>query len=132
MKSPRLAINVLIELNNLKQEPKATFDFVNETIFPASADTRESRELLNDYRNWLPGHFVRHNCDLAQIELLEITIWVDFENAKEIPKMKECKQFVIYTLTRWKAIGREVRMIEISQTEIIREQFLSTKVPEFA
>jgi len=34
MKSGRLAVNVLIDLYNLKHEPEATFDFVNKTIKP--------------------------------------------------------------------------------------------------
>jgi len=71
MKSGRLAVNVLIDLYNQKIEPKATFDFINKTIDPTKARTKESNELLNDYLSWLPDHFVRHDCDLTKLEFLK-------------------------------------------------------------
>ncbi|MBK9962896.1 MAG: hypothetical protein IPP06_16695 [Saprospiraceae bacterium] len=61
MKSGRLAVNVLIDLYNLKVEPKATFDFITKTILPTEATTKESNELLKDYLSWLPDHFASHN-----------------------------------------------------------------------
>lgn len=131
MKSGRLAVNVLIDLHNLKHEPKATFNFIDKTIVPIDARTKESYELLNDYLDWMPDHFARHNCDLTKLEVLAITIWTDFDNAK-IPKgMSNCKEFIVHTLTKWKADGRDTLTIEMSQTEIIKENFIKLKIPEF-
>ncbi len=130
MKSGRLAVNVLIDLYNLKLEPKATFDFVNKTIKPTDAKNKESNELLNDYLSWLPDHFQRHNCDLTKLEVLEITIWTSFDNARTPSGMSNCKEFVVHTLTKWKADGREEQTIEISQTEIIKENFIELRIPE--
>jgi len=131
MKSGRIAVNVLIDLNNLRLEPKATFDFVNKTIKPTDARTKESAELLNDYLSWLPDHFLRHNCDLTKLEVLEITIWTDFDNAKTPPGMSNCKEFEVHTLTKWKADGRDEEKIEISQIELIKENFTKLRIPEF-
>ncbi len=131
MKSGRLAVNVLIDLYNLNLEPKATFDFVEKTILPTKAMTKESNELLNDYLSWLPDHFARHNCDLAKLEVLQITIWTDFDNAKTPPGMTNSKEFVVHTLTKWKADARNEQTMEISQTEIIKENFLKLRIPEF-
>jgi hypothetical protein len=78
MKSSRLAINVLIDLNNKGFETKADFDFINKTIEPKVADFKESRQLLSDYLDWLPDHFDKHNCDLTGLEFLQISIWTDF------------------------------------------------------
>ena len=131
MKSGRLAVNVLIDLHNLKHEPKATFNFIDKTIVPTDARTKESGELLNDYLDWMSDHFARHNCDLTRLEVLEITIWTDFDNAKTPPGMSNCKEFVVHTLTKWKVDGRDVQTIEISQTEIIKENFIKLRIPEF-
>jgi hypothetical protein len=131
MKSGRLAVNVLIDLYNLKLEPKATFDFVHKTIFPTEANTKESSELLNDYLSWLPEHFARHNCDLAKLENLEITIWTDLDNATTPPGMSNCKEFAVNTMTKWKADGRDEQTFKISQTEIIKENFIKLRIPEF-
>lgn len=130
MKSGRLAVNVLIDLYNLKHEPKATFDFINNTIVPTNARTKESGELLNDYLNWMPDHFARHNCDLAKLEVLEITIWTDFDNAKIPTGMSNCKEFAVHSLTKWKADRRDVQTIEISQTEVIKGNFIKMRIPE--
>jgi hypothetical protein len=131
MKSGRLAVNVLIDLYNLKLEPKATFDFVNKTINPTDASTKESSELLNDYLSWLPGHFAAHNCDLTKLEKLEISISTDFDKAVTPTGMSNSKEFVVHTLTKWQAYGRDEQTIEISQTEIIKENFIKLRIPEF-
>lgn len=131
MKSGRLAVNVLIDLYNLKLEPKATFDFINTNILPAEAMTKESNELLKDYLTWLPDHFAAHNSDLTKLERLEITIWTDFDKAITPPGMSNCKEFIVHTTTKWKADGRDEQTIEISQTEVIQENFIKLRIPEF-
>ena len=131
MKSGRLSVNVLIDLHNLKIEPKSTFDFINKTILPTEAETKESRELLNDYLSWLPDHFTSHNCDLTKLETLEITIWTDFKKAITPQGMSNCKEFVVYTTTKWKADRREEQLFEISQSEVIKENFIKLRIPEF-
>jgi len=131
MKSGRLAVNVLIDLYNLKLEPKATFDFINTNILPAEAMTKESNELLKDYLTWLPDHFAAHNSDLTKLERLEITIWTDFDKAITPPGMSNCKEFIVHTATKWKADGRDEQTIEISQTEVIKENFIKLRIPEF-
>ena len=68
---------------------------------------------------------------MTKLEVLEITIWTDFDNAKTPPGMSNCKEFVVHTLTKWKADGRDTQTIEISQTEIIKENFLKLRIPEF-
>lgn len=129
-KSGRLAVNVLIDLYNLKLESKSTFDFINKTVFPTDAISKESGELLNDYLTWLPDHFSAHNCDLAKLETLEITIWTDFDKAITPPGMSNGKEFEIHTMTKWKADGRDQQIIEISQTEIINKNFIKLRIPE--
>jgi hypothetical protein len=129
-KSGRLAVNVLIDLNNLKLESKATFDFINKTILPADVISKESSELLNDYLTWLPNHFSSHNCDLTKLEALEITIWIDFDKAETPPGMNNHKELEIQTLTKWKADGRDEQIIEISLKEIIKENFIKLRLPE--
>ena len=131
MKSGRLAVNVLIDLYNLKLEPTATFDFINKTIMPTEAITKECNELLKDYLTWLPDHFAAHNCDLTKLEKLEITIWTDFDKAITPPGMNNCKEFVVHTSTKWKTDGRDEYTIEISQTEVIKENFIKLRIPEF-
>src|SRR5690606_24658948 len=65
MKSGRLAVNVIIELHNAGLESKATFDFINKSIRPTKAESTESRQLMDNYLDWLPEHFKNHNCDLS-------------------------------------------------------------------
>ncbi|MFB9053074.1 hypothetical protein ACFFVB_08265 [Formosa undariae] len=130
MKSGRLAVNVLIELYNLGLETKTTFDFINKTIHPDKADSKESRQLLNDYLDWLPDHFTNQNCDLTKLENLETTIWTDFENAFSPPRMNDTLEFTVNAVTHWKADGREEQTIEISQTEFMKKIFLKLKIPE--
>lgn len=130
MKSGRLAVNVLIDLYKEGKDTKATFDFLNRTIEPQEAISKESIQLMNDYIDWLPDHFDKHDCDLAKLEKLEVTIWTDFKIAFVPPGMDNCKEFTVSTLTNWKADGREERTIKISQTEIIKENFLKLRIPE--
>jgi len=77
MKNGRLALNVLIDINNKGIENKATFDFESKTIKPKEAESEESRQLLNDYLNWLSEHFENHGYDLKKLKKLEITIWTN-------------------------------------------------------
>lgn len=130
MKSGRLAVNVLIDLNNLKKESKATFDFINKTIQPIEAESKESRQLLNDYLDWLPDHFESHNCDLTKLEKLETTIWIDFDKAITPPRMNDTIEFTVNALTKWKADGRDEQTEEVSQTELIKKNFLKLRIPE--
>lgn len=128
--SGRLAVNVLIALYKIKHEPKTTFNFIDKTIVPTDAITKESSELLNDYLDWMPDHFARHNCDLTKLEVLEITIWTDFDNEITPPGMSNCKEFVVHNLIKWKAEGREQQTIEIAHREIIKENFIRHRIPE--
>lgn len=128
--SRRLSFNVLVSLNNLQIEPKATFDFIDKTIKPTEAKTKESSELFNDYLNWLPEHFARHQCDITKLEALELTIWADFKSAKTPLGMSNCKEIIVHTLTKWKAQSREEQVIEISQSEIVKESFLKFGIAE--
>lgn len=130
MKSGRLAVNVLINLHNLGLETKTTFDFINKTIQPDQAESKESQQLLNDYLDWLPDHFENQNCDLTKLEQLEITIWIDFDKAFSPPKMNNALEFSVNALTIWKADGREKQTVEISQTELIKKNFLKLRIPE--
>lgn len=130
MKSGRLAVNVLIDLCNLEIETKAKFDFVNKTIQPDEAESKESKQLLNDYLDWLPEHFESHHCDLTKLEKLETTIWIDFDKAITPPRMNDTIEFTVNALTIWKANGREEQIIEISQTELIKKKFLKLRIPE--
>lgn len=67
IKSGRLTVNVLINLYDLKFEPKATFDFIKKSILRIGARIKETNELLNDVLNWLPDHFASHKCDLTKL-----------------------------------------------------------------
>lgn len=131
MKSGRLAVNVLIDLHNLGLENKTTFDFINKTIQPNKALSKESKQLLVDYVDWLPDHFEKHNCDLTKLEKLETTIWTDFDKAFSPPRMNDTIEFTVNALTKWKADGRDEEIIEISQTELIKKNFLKLRIPEF-
>jgi len=130
MKSGRLAVNVLIDLYNLGLETKTTFDFINKTIQPDQAESKESRQLINDYFDWLPDHFETHNCDLTKLEKLETTIWIDFDKAFSPPRMNNTIEFTVNALTNWKADGTEEQIVEISQTELIKKNFLKLRIPE--
>ena len=130
MKSGRLAVNVLIDLYNLGLGSKTTFDFINKTIQPDQAESKESRQLLNDYLDWLPEHFENQNCDLSKLEQLEITIWTDFDKAISPPRMNNALEFTVNALTIWKADGREKQTVEISQTELIKKNYLKLRIPE--
>lgn len=103
MKSGRLAINVLIDLLNKGLETKSTFDFVRQSIEPTEANSKESKKLLADYLDWLPDHFLKHNCDLSRLEKLEIEISIDFDKAITPLRMNDSIQFVVVTSTNWKA-----------------------------
>ena len=130
VKSGRLAVNVLIDLYNLGLESKTTFDFIDKTIQPEKAESKESRQLMNDYLNWLPSHFESHNCDLIKLEKLEVTIWTDFDKAFSPPRMNDTIEFTVNAVTKWKAEGRDEKTIEISQTELIKKTFLKLRIPE--
>ena len=129
--SGKLALNVLILLNRLELKPFAIFDFVNKTIQPEEAITKESRQLLDDYLAWLPTHFRNHNCDLDKLEKLVITISADFEKTFTPPGMKKCMQINIQTITSWKADNRNEETIEISLDEVVDDDFLKIGIPEF-
>lgn len=131
MKSGRLSINVLIGLHNLNIYPNATFDFINKTILPIEAETKESQKVLSDYLNWLPEHFANHDCDPDKLEKLEINIWTDFNVAKTPPGMSNSKEITIYSKTIWKADQRMEETIEISLKEIVKESYLRLGLPEF-
>jgi hypothetical protein len=130
MKSGRLAVNVLIDLYKMGLENKATFNFIDKTIKPKVAESKESRQLLNDYLNWLPDHFENHNCDLTKLEKLEITFWTDFDKAITPPRMNDTKEFKVNALTRWKAEGKDEQEISISLVELIKQNFLTLRIPE--
>ncbi|WP_111672079.1 hypothetical protein [Algoriphagus litoralis] len=129
-KSGKLAINVLIHLNNLKLKPTATFDFIFKTIKPEEAITKESERLLNDYLNWLPEHFKNHNCNLDKLEKLTIVISADFEKAFYPQGMNKAKQISLQTKTNWKAANRDEEIIEIILNEIVDDYYLKTGIPE--
>ena len=130
MKSGRLAVNVLVDLANKELEPKATFDFVKRTIAPDEANSKESNQLMNDYLNWLPDHFKSHNCDLDKLEKLQITIWAGFDKAIAPKGMNNSREILVSTITKWKANGRDEQTIEISQTEVIKANYLKLRIPE--
>jgi len=130
MKSGRLAVNVLIDLYNLSKETKTTFDFINRAIQPTEAESTESRQLINDYLDWMPDHFESHNCDLTKLEKLEITFWTDFDKAITPPGMNDTKEFKVSASTKWKVEGKDEQIIEISQTELIKQNYLKLRIPE--
>lgn len=129
-KSGKLAFNVLIHLNNLKLNPSATFDFVHKTIQPEEAISKESKQLLNDYLDWLPTHFKNHNCDLDKLEKLTIVVSADFAKAFYPPGMNKAKQISIQTNTNWKADNRDEETIEITLNEIVDDYYLKIGIPE--
>ena len=130
MKSGRLAVNVLIDLHNLGLENKTTFDFINKTIQPNKALSKESKQLLVDYVDWLPDHFEKHNCDLTKLEKIETTIWTDFDKAFSPPRMNDTIEFTVNAVTKWKADEKDEQTLEISQIELIKKNFLKLRIPE--
>ncbi len=131
-KSGRLAINVLIDLYKMDIENKATFDFINRTIIPTEADSKESRQLMYDYINWLSDHFESHSCNLEKLENLEITYWTDFNKAITPRGMKDIIEFEVEALVKWKAEGSDEHIIEITKTELINKSFLTLRIPEMS
>jgi len=129
-KSGKLAFNVLIHLNSLNLKPSATFDFIAKTIQPEQAISKESKQLLNDYLNWLPTHFINHNCDLDKLEKLTIEISADFEKAFYPQGMNKAKQISLTTRTNWKADNRDEEMIQITKNEIVDDYYLKIGIPE--
>ena len=87
--------------------------------------------MFHDYLSWLPDHFLSHNCDLTKLTKLEVTIWTDFDGALTPPGMSNSKEIVVYTKTTWRADGRDEQTIEISQTEVIKQNFIKLRLPEF-
>lgn len=134
MKSGRLAMNVIIELHNAGLESKATFDFINKSIRPTKAESTESRQLMDNYLDWLPEHFKNHNCDLSKLEKLEITFWTDFKNTFPYEKNQNSRILKVFAKTNWKADGRNEKVIEISQSELMPKRILELelipKMPE--
>lgn len=126
-----LAINILIRLNKQNVETSTTFDFIAQTIIPKEADTKESRQLLNNYLSWLPEHLSNHNCDLAALEKLEITLNVDFNKAFTPYNMENCKEIKINTLVKWKVKDRDERIINISQVDVFSDEVLMNGLLEF-
>ena len=124
MKSGRLAMNVLIDLYNLGIETKATFDFVNKTIEPTEAGSKESLQLMNDYFNWLPEHFRNNNCELTKLEQLKITLWTDFNKTLPYERNQKDRVLKVSALTKWKAEGRKEETIELTQSELIPKNLL--------
>ena len=111
-------------------KPCATFDFINNTIQPEEAISKQSEKLLNDYISWLPTHCHKHNCDFDQLEKLTIVISADFENGFYPPRLNKTKQVRIQTNTFWKAANKDEEMIEISLNEFIDDYHLKTGIPE--
>lgn len=129
-KSEKLAFNVLVHLLINNHKPTASFDFINKTIEPEEAISKESKELLEDYLNWLPIHFRHHNCDLKKLEKLIIAISVDVTKMFEPPGMNYCKQIGVSTKTVWKAEGVNEQTIHITQEELVQNDFLQIGIPK--
>lgn len=131
MISGRLAINVLVDLHKKGVRTTATFDFLRRSIEPTEAISKESQELLQDYLDWLPDHFMRHNCDLTKLEKLNIAISADFDNATTPLRVSDSIRVLVITSTTWKADGRGEQNIVIEQGEVIKRTFLKSRLPEF-
>ena len=129
-KSGRLAINFLISKYNNECENQVIFSFVDNSIKPTNFDSIEMKELMTDYLNWLPQHFNNHNCDISQLEKLEITLKADFRNATIPEGMHDTREFEYSARTIWKVFGKNEQMIEISQIELIHKDFLKTGMLE--
>jgi hypothetical protein len=129
-KSGRLAINFLISKYNNECENQVTFSFVDDSIIPTIFDSTEMKELMTDYLNWIPQHFNNHNCDITQLEKLEITLKADFLNATITDGMNDTREFEYSARTIWKVFGKNEQIIEIAQIELIHKDFLKTGMPE--
>lgn len=101
-KSQQLAINTLINLHNIGCDSVAIFNFINKSVKPIEAETKENEELLNDYADWLIEHCYNHNCNPMNLEKLSIRISTDFENPKKSEHNKNHKIFTIYAKIQWK------------------------------
>jgi hypothetical protein len=64
------------------------------------------------------------------LEKLEITFWTDFDKAITPPRMNDTKEFKVNALTRWKAEGKDEQEISISLVELIKQNFLTLRIPE--
>lgn len=129
-KSPKYAVNILIDLHNKQVETKVTFDFLKKNIEPKIAVTKSSQRLLSDYCDWLPIHCGNHNCDANDLEMLQTELWADFETSFSPPNMGEMIQLDVCTHTRWKIKNREERAFKICQSEVISKGFLKKGIPE--
>lgn len=127
MKSGKLAVNVLIDLHNLGLEVKATFDFINKTIIPDEANSEQSRQLMDDYLDWLPEHFKNHNSDLSKVEKLEITLWTDFNNTLPYERNQKDRVFKVSALAKWKSEGGKDEKTEITQSQVIPKELVELK-----
>lgn len=130
-KSGKLAFNSLVLLNNRGLEPNVTFDFINKRIHPIEAENDSSIKLLNDYLNWLPEHFLNHNCDTNNLKRLEINIKSSFIDLTSPDKMDYCKQVEIETLIKWQANGKETETIEFKEIELVKKEYFKIGVPEY-
>lgn len=130
MKSGRLAVNTLIDLYKIDLEAKVIFDFMNKLIKPKAVDSKNSKELLSDYIDWLPEHFKKQNCDLSKLEKLEITIWIDFDKTTASDQMNNAVAFELNAITKWKADGKDEEILQISQTEVTKKEYLELGFPE--
>ncbi len=130
IKSPKYAVNILIELRNKGIDPIATFDFVNQLIEPIEANTKSSKQLLEDYSSWLPQHFNNHNCDLKLLEKLKVTIEAEFDGMVSPVRTNDGKELVVKTSTKWKLKGKEEQLTNIQQTELIRTTSITHGIPE--
>ena len=130
MKSGRLAINVLIDLNNLGKQTEFKIDFINKHISPEESISDHSQQLMLDYLDWLPEHLRNHNCDEHLLEKLEIKMWADFNSAFSPPGMRNDLEVQINCQAKWKISGRDESVIDITQAEIISKRFIQNGVPE--
>ncbi len=64
------------------------------------------------------------------MEKLEITFCADFDKAIMPPRMNDTKEFKVSALTKWKAEQKDEQTIEISQIELIKQNFLKLGIPE--
>ena len=46
------------------------------------------------------------------------------------PRMNDTKEFKVSALTKWKAEQKDEQTIEISQIELIKQNFLKLGIPE--
>ncbi|MEQ9062768.1 MAG: hypothetical protein RIE58_01230 [Vicingaceae bacterium] len=129
MKSGALAFNVLVQLKEKGLEPKATFDFLNDSIFPEGANTREARSLISDYRSWLPDHLSNHNCDPEILEKLMIEVSANLAEAVQPKGMSYALQFTIKSETTWKIKDDVEKKLLKEQVEVLKSQYLKTGLP---